>query len=99
MARTLITVGAALQELPLIDEAFRQSNISWSKARLLVKIATPENEEAWLERAGVVSCERLGLEFRGSEEGRPPREDGKGVLTVKFPFFTKLAPLGHDFLE
>ncbi len=99
LARTSITVGAALQELPLIDEAFCQSSISWSKVRLLVKIATPENEKAWLERAAVVSCERLDLEVRGSEAGRPPREDGKGVPTVKFKFSAKLAPLAHEFLE
>ncbi len=99
LARTLIAVGSALRELPLTDDAFCKGRISWSKVRLLVKIAIPENEKAWLTRAEGISCERLELEIRGAEKGRPPREDGLGVPTVKFQFAAKLPPLSHEILE
>jgi hypothetical protein len=38
-AQELIVVGRALNELPLIDEAFCKAHLRWSRLRLLVKIA------------------------------------------------------------
>jgi len=34
-----------------IDEAFRLGRIHWSRTKILTRVATAENEEAWLERA------------------------------------------------
>ncbi|MFT7618110.1 MAG: Holliday junction DNA helicase RuvB [Planctomycetota bacterium] len=99
LARTLIAVGSALRDLPLIDEAFCQGRISWSKVRLLIGVATPEVEKAWLARAETNSCERLEAEIRGAEKGKLPREDGKGLPTVKFKFTAKLGSLAHEGLE
>ena len=58
-AQELIVVGRALNELPLVDEAFCEARIRWSRVRLLVRIAVPETERAWLERCARAVVERI----------------------------------------
>ncbi len=98
-ARYLLLVGTALIDLPLIDEAFCQGVLSWSKVRSLVAVATGENEKVWLERALSLSCQQLEAEIRGAEKGRPPRQDGKGTPHVRFRFAAQLAPTAHEVFE
>jgi hypothetical protein len=50
-AREKVRVARALGTLPLLDEALRQAEISYSKVRALTRIATPENEERLLRTA------------------------------------------------
>ncbi len=40
LARELVSVGRALEDLGLIDAAFARGRISWTKVRLLCRIAT-----------------------------------------------------------
>ena len=42
-------VGRALQDLPLLRSAVLSGEVSWTVARLVVGIVTPQNEEACLE--------------------------------------------------
>ncbi len=98
-ARDLVAVGKALRELLLIDQAFCDGHLAWSKLRLLVSVATPENEAAWLERALELSCHQLEAQMRGAEFGRAPRKDGKGTPSVRFQFGAKLAPAAHEILQ
>ena len=58
-AREWIRIGQALAGLPLIDEAFTQNALSYSKVRTLTRIATPSNEAELLEVAEVVPASRL----------------------------------------
>ncbi|MFT7620557.1 MAG: Holliday junction DNA helicase RuvB, partial [Planctomycetota bacterium] len=99
MARTLIAVGKHLRDLPLIDDAFCNGQLSWSKVRLLVKVATAEVEEAWLAKAEGLSCEQLEAAICGAEKGQLPREDSIGLPTAKFKFTAKLGTLGLESLE
>ena len=46
----LAHVDAALTELPKIDAALTAGGLSWTKARLLCRVATREDEALWLRR-------------------------------------------------
>ncbi|MGE0621812.1 MAG: DUF222 domain-containing protein [Pseudomonadales bacterium] len=56
-AREKVRTARALGSLPLIDAAFRDGELSYSKVRALTRIATPENEAALLDRARQTSAE------------------------------------------
>lgn len=98
-ARHYLSVGASLKDLPQIDQVFGKGDLSWSKVRLLVNVATPQNEEAWIERALQVSCQVLEEETRGAPKGSSPRQNGKGTPSVRFAFNTKLAPVENELLQ
>ncbi|MEW6742168.1 MAG: HNH endonuclease [Planctomycetota bacterium] len=83
-ARELIVTGSALLELDEIDAALRSGRISWTKARLLTRIATKETETAWLERALVSNCADLeaALDSQGvamAKKGERPRDNLTGL--------------------
>src|SRR6266446_641993 len=46
-----LRVAEALEHLPDLDQALRDGRVSWSVARELTRIATEENERAWLDLA------------------------------------------------
>ncbi|MEW6745268.1 MAG: HNH endonuclease signature motif containing protein [Planctomycetota bacterium] len=98
-ARDLLAAGRALAELRRIDEAFCKGDLSWSKTRLLARIAIQETEEAWLERALEVTCAELEREVATSEVGRPPRKDRKGLPKVRFTVKVSLGVLGYEKWE
>ncbi len=50
-AREKVRVARALKDLPLIDEAFRVGEISYSKVRAMTRVATPDNESLLLQIA------------------------------------------------
>jgi len=44
-----LRVAEALERLPELGQALRDGTVSWSVVRELTRVATPENEHAWLE--------------------------------------------------
>jgi hypothetical protein len=99
LTRELVLCGRALEELQLIDRAFEEGRISWTKVRHLLRIAVPETEAAWLERALELSARELQLEIKGSEQGRPPRKDKLGLPTVKFKSEMEFDAVEHEVWE
>ena len=97
--RDLVGVGAALDELRQVDEAFCKGMISWSKARLLARIAVPETEGAWLERALELNCRQLEREVAQGEKGKPPRTDGRGLPHVRMKIQIKVDVVVHELWE
>jgi hypothetical protein len=79
-AREWVRVARALEHLPLLSEAMRKGEISYSKVRALTRIATPETERPLVElaRAGtaahveriVRACRRYGPREEQEEESR-----------------------------
>lgn len=63
-ARDLLAAGRALPELPLIDRAFAEGRLWWTKVRQLIKVATPQHEQKWLEKACELTTDELLLEVR-----------------------------------
>ena len=69
-AREKLRVAHAIAKLPLIDEAFRQGKVSYSKVRAMTRVATQENEAVLLNiaRYGTAShVERTVRQFRRLE--------------------------------
>lgn len=58
-ARDRVRVAQKLGELPLIDEALRKAEISYSKVRAMTRVATPENEELLLHYARYSTAAQL----------------------------------------
>ncbi|MBI5851572.1 MAG: hypothetical protein HZB39_11200, partial [Planctomycetes bacterium] len=68
-ARELLNAGLRLRELRVIDEAFADSRLSWSRVRRLCEVATPQTECAWLEKALVVTQDELDRLVRRARLG------------------------------
>jgi hypothetical protein len=51
MGREKVRVARSLADLPLIDQAFSEGKISYSKVRAMTRVATPENEKFLLQIA------------------------------------------------
>lgn len=47
----LLRVARSFDRMPDISEAFRTGEIGWTKVREITRVATPETEGVWLERA------------------------------------------------
>src|SRR5688500_3363556 len=58
-ARALIELAKRLPALPEIAEAFSEGRLAWTKARLIVRVATAETQEHWLREAESLSVRGL----------------------------------------
>ena len=71
-ARALVETAEALEKLPKLEAAFRAGDVSWTKARTVARVATPDTDEHWLGRARALSSR--GLEREVAEaKGEKPR--------------------------
>ncbi len=97
----LLRVGHKLLELAEVDRAFCAGKIGWAKVLVLARVASPQHEAAWLERALTLDCRALAGLARRSREGGPPRKagDGKGLPEIRFPVTASLGVLAHAKLD
>ena len=51
-----VRLARKLDQLPTVREAVVSGELGYTKAREIVKVATPETEEAWVERAKEVEA-------------------------------------------
>lgn len=82
--RDLLRISRALNDLPLIDEAFANGKIFWSAVRELTRVATRETEGEWLDLAtgsSLRAIERAVAQCRYGD--RPPR-DPYGLTRTRF---------------
>ena len=96
-AREYVRIARALRLLPLVDAAFAAGQLSYSKVRLLVQVATEVDEVVLVQQAqvqAVSQIERTVREFRrsaGWSQQRKRRatwrwdEDGMLVLSARLP--------------
>ncbi len=80
-ARGLMQIGGMLPSLPALDAAFSSGAISWTKARELIRVITPETEAAWVA---------VGVMINVFDRGQPPE---RGLSTASA---VKLLDPGHD---
>ena len=73
-ARELALLGRRLPDLPVISSKLEAGELDWTKAREVVRIATPETEQAWVDRAGMVNCRTLEGEVASAMFGELPPE-------------------------
>jgi hypothetical protein len=65
----LASVDAALARLPHVEAAFVVGEISWSKARLLCRVAEPADESRWVAFARRSPVQTLEREVRAVDRG------------------------------
>ncbi len=79
-AREKVRVAHRLAELPLIDEALRRAELSFSKVRAIARVATPANEAALLDQARRTTAAQLERICRCYRQVRPlDGEDPRAV--------------------
>ena len=76
-ARELIQVGKFLRDLTLVDLAFAERRLSWSKVLMLMRVVMPHNQKQWVELAERRSCRDLAIDVSRATMGLQPRK-GKG---------------------
>jgi len=101
--RDLLRVAERLEELPQLAQGYASGEIPWSKVRELSRIATPQQEEAWIEAASALSCRAVeDLVARGergdSPEGARRRRANEGLGRESVPFVLYLRPEVHALL-
>src|SRR5438105_6181914 len=74
----LARVAQRPEALPALARAFAPGALSWSHLRLLVAVATPETEAAWLARARGESVRALEAAIAATR-GVPPDPDERAV--------------------
>jgi len=97
----LLAAARKLLTLPAIDRAFCEQQIGWSKVTELLKVATPEHEEEWLQRAKERTCRALRLEVRRARPGSAPHKSGEanGLPEVRYVVHTSVDALTFEKLE
>ena len=86
-ARGLMQIGGLLPSLPALDAAFAGGAISWTKARELIRIVTPETEAAWVAAATTTPSRALEAMVSKAQVGEAPRaldDDPRGSSRTRF---------------
>ncbi len=76
-ARERVRIAHCLDELPLINEAFEQGQISYSKVRALTRVATNDNEDYFLiiSKYGTIGhMEQLVRKYQQVERNQQPTQ-------------------------
>jgi hypothetical protein len=78
-----LRVANAIEELPVIADAMDQGNLSFSGARELTRIVTPQTQEAWLDAAADKSSRQIEEMVRGHKPGDLPSDAPDPSLRTK----------------
>jgi hypothetical protein len=70
-AKDLIEIARKARALPAIEQAFENGDLDWTKARQIVRVATPETEEHWLREAQTLSNRGLENAIARAKGERP----------------------------
>ena len=69
-ARERVRVARALEELPLVRAAFGAGRVSYSQVRAVTRVATPDDEQRWVELARCTTAGQLEKAVRGVRRAR-----------------------------
>ena len=77
-ARERLLVGRALRRLPRLERAFVAGELAYSRIREVTRVATPQTELEWLERAQHMNMRELERRVAQPSDamGREPTEPG-----------------------
>lgn len=94
-AYDLLRIGRSLPDLRAVDAALEAGELEWTKAREIVRVATPETAEAWVARAAHVSSRQLEQDVRHSLTGElPPKDDDPPREPARKRFSTMMETSG-----
>lgn len=63
-----------MRRLPMVAKALEQNDITWTKAREIGKVATPDTQDVWVERAKKVPRTQLEKDIRRARAKRPRQQ-------------------------
>jgi hypothetical protein len=69
-----------LEELPAVKESVTSGELGYTKAREIIKVATPVTEEGWVEEAKSSSRRELALKVERVRKKARTRRSGQGEL-------------------
>jgi hypothetical protein len=72
VAEERLRLANALPALPRISEAIQNGELNFSKARELVRVATPETEQAWIGKAQSMNVREVEQAVVGHAKGDMP---------------------------
>ena len=72
--RQYVAAGRALLELPGIDREFRRGGLFWSQVRELIRVATAETEDEWVEFARGRTARQIAAEVARRRKGERPAD-------------------------
>src|SRR6478736_2306365 len=72
VAEERLRLANALPALPKISEAIQNGELNFSKARELVRVATPETEQAWIGKAQNMNVREVEQAVAGHAKGDLP---------------------------
>jgi hypothetical protein len=78
-----LRVANAMEDLPVIADAIDQGSLSFSGARELTRIVTPETQQAWLDAAEDKSSRQIEEMVRGHKPGDLPSDAPDPALRTK----------------
>jgi hypothetical protein len=80
LTRDKLRVAEALGTLPQLAHALRGGKLSWSCVRELTRVATPDTEHAWLERARARTVREVEKVVAGRRPGSLPNDPAEPSL-------------------
>jgi hypothetical protein len=86
-AREKLRVARAIDDLPLVTQAFAAGRLSYSKVRALTRIATPDNQADLVElaeHATAVHVERIVRGFRRAKRAHDERDETERQHAERF---------------
>ena len=72
MTREFVRIGRAIAELPVLNAALAEGVVDWTKAREVVRVATPATESAWTRRAKMQTARVIEKEVAAARIGDAP---------------------------
>jgi hypothetical protein len=82
--RQLARVGHKLPDLPVLDMALHSGQLGWTKVRTIGQVATPETEQAWVERALKTTSRELEELAVETLPGKPPPDPDEGIEPPRY---------------
>jgi 5-methylcytosine-specific restriction endonuclease McrA len=87
--RDLVAIGKHMRELPALARAFSDGRLSATKAREVARVATPDTDAAWTERACASTSRVLERQVAAARRGDTPPDDpaalpGSPRVTLRF---------------
>jgi hypothetical protein len=74
-ARDRVRVARALAELPAVRNAYCAGRLSYSQVRAITRVATPDDQERWIDAARCSTAGQLERLVRGIRRARKLKED------------------------
>ena len=92
-------MGRSLRRLERIDEAFQKGRLSWSKARLVCRVAEKQTQKAWIDHAESCNVRQLERDVARAQRGELPKENRGGLPELRFDICMRVNGLTFELWE